>query len=189
MIKGLDKITTSTLFFIRPLGFEVKKLKKIGFINAFLEDSSYNIKYENAIYLLFKIEEGKEIEFDDFFNSVIESNFPLLLDEYAVGEEHVMLVFEFPKEFLKDKELVLEGKYSKLSAEFKELFPDFVESIVDGILIRDYSIYYRIFNKTEDLKTYIEETLGVKLEKDSEVWGIPNLEKEIFNNKILEDVK
>ena len=53
----------------------------------------------------------------------------------------------------------------------------------------EISLQYRVFNKTEDLKTYWEEKLGVDFDDDWEVWDGFDLDKETLNlDKIKEHV-
>ena len=44
---------------------------------------------------------------------------------------------------------------------------------------------YRIFNKTEDLKLYWEEKIGIEFDEDMEIWQGWIEEKEILHPKIL----
>ena len=59
--------------------------------------------------------------------------------------------------------------------------------IKSGAYQRDeISLQYRVFNKTEDLKQYWEDKLGVDFDPSMEVWNGWDDEKEILN---LENVK
>ena len=100
----------------------------------------------------------------------------------------VVLVYQLSSKHEKDFKLVKEGKYSKTSKQFQEIFPKVVKILRNGLHKDEISLQYRIFNKTEDLKLYWEEKIGVELDEDMEIWQGWIEEKEILHPKILEHV-
>ena len=59
----------------------------------------------------------------------------------------------------------------------------------NGNYVTKITLQYRIFNKTDDLRDFWEEKLGVELPDDSEVWTIYNEDNEILKlDKIKSNV-
>ena len=63
LVESAGKYTNTSLFLVRGLDLSVTELKKIGFINAFLDDMAHEPHYKNAIYLLFKPEDMSDFTF------------------------------------------------------------------------------------------------------------------------------
>lgn len=159
------EFVTKTSYYLLPMiGINFKLFCDYGFIDAYLGDGlrSYPSK---AMYLLFAPEYTEE--FAEFCERVREhENF---IDDYDVDDEHVMIVFKIPKKYHEDVELFKQGKFSKISKEYvKTSFKDFKDP------------RRKVFDRDKYLKLKVEEFLGVNLEDDAELEGIPLPEKEIF---------
>ena len=110
------------------------------------------------------------------FESALRSfkNFKLAEDpnEYCVKFE-----FNVPNKLLKDFDHFIEGKYSKLSTDYKMQILKFhkldIQSQVASILF-----------KSESRRLALNKKLGVELDENAELLSIIDLEREIFN---LED--
>ena len=76
--------------------------------------------------------------------------------------------------------LVKQGKYSKTSIAFKNIFPKTVKALQGGFKREEQSIQHRIFTKSKELKDFWEEHLGVELDDDMEFWQGWIEEKEIL---------
>jgi capsule polysaccharide export protein KpsE/RkpR len=50
------------------------------------------------------------------------------------------------------------------------MFPKVIKIKKNGLHKDEISLQYRIFNKTEDLRKYWEEKLGVEFDDSMEVW-------------------
>jgi len=174
------KFTNTTLFLLPALNILNDDLSKAGFINAYLGDNGYEIEYKNSLYLLFKPSGSSDIEdFIDKYKEVIH-------DDYNIGD-HVMIVFKFPKDFIKEYKYFKQGKYSKFSKTYINLyFPFSKETKVDGKVIKEHTLFYHIFNKTKWIKDWWNTRLGYDNEhelKMDEWWDIPNEEKEVYRYK------
>jgi len=85
--------------------------------------------------------------------------------------------------------LIYEGKYSKTSKKFQSIFPKIVKLKLNGLHKDEISLQYRVFNKTEDLRQYWEDKLGVEFDEEWEVWDGFNEEQETLNlDKLKENV-
>jgi hypothetical protein len=81
------------------------------------------------------------------------------------------------------------GKYSKTSREFQAMFPKIIKIKKNGLHKDEISLQYRIFNKTEDLKKFWEEKLGVEFDDSMEVWqGFIEENETLDINKLKEHV-
>lgn len=161
-------------------------LKDNGFINGYSRDGSRDIQYENSIYLLFK---PKDLDkFRGFLDGEYERT-KNVIDDYDYEDGYVVVVYELNGKFKKDFALVREGLYSKTSPEFQAKFPKIVKIKRGGLHKDEISLQYRVFNKTEDLRKYWEDKLGVDFDEEWEVWDGFDLDKETLNlDKIKENV-
>ena len=171
---------------VPTLGINKELLKDNGFINAYSRDGNRDIQYENSIYLLFK---PKDLDkFRGFLDGEYERT-KNVIDDYDYEDGYVVVVYELNSKFKKDFALVREGLYSKTSPEFQAKFPKIVKIKRGGLHKDEISLQYRVFNKTEDLRKYWEEKLGVDFDEEWEVWDGFDLDKETLNlDKIKENV-
>lgn len=180
------KKTITSVFMVPTLEINKELLKDNGFINGYSRDGSRDIQYENSIYLLFK---PKDLDkFRGFLDGEYERT-KNVIDDYDYEDGYVVVVYELNGKFKKDFALVREGLYSKTSPEFQAKFPKIVKIKRGGLHKDEISLQYRVFNKTEDLRKYWEDKLGVDFEEEWEVWDGFDLDKETLNlDKIKENV-
>jgi hypothetical protein len=179
------KKTITSIFILPTLKIGKERLMNNGFINAYSKDGHKEIQYENCIYLLLK---PKNL---DLFREFLDQEYARtksILDDYAYEDGYVVLVYDLDENFKKDFDLVRQGKYSKTSLKFQNLFPKSVNVIRNGVYVDETSLQYRVFNKTEDLIKYWEEKLDVTFEKDQEIWEMFVEEKETLNLNNLKNV-
>jgi hypothetical protein len=161
------KKTITSIFFVPTLSISRDDLKENGFINGYVNDASKDVQYENCVYLLFH---PKNLDkFKEFLDNEYERT-KSIIDDYDYAEGFVVVVYELNKRYDKDFTLIKQGKYSKTSKYFQTLFPKIIK-LKSGNTHHDHiSLQYRIFNKTEDLKEYWEDKLGVEFDNDLEYW-------------------
>jgi hypothetical protein len=168
--------TLTSIFMAPTLGIDLSILKENGYINAYSMDSEMH--HEDAIYLLFK--PADNTEFRDFLEAEYDRTEDII-EDYDYPGGHVVIVYRLNPDFKKDFDLIRLGKYSKTSKSFQKLFPLHIKTPKKD---DEYSLQYRIFNKTPDLVTFIEDKYDVKLFKEAEVWEMFEIEKETLNLKI-----
>ena len=180
------KKTITSIFMVPTLGINKELLKDNGFINGYSRDGNREIQYEGSIYVLFK---PKNLDkFREFLDGEYERT-KSVIDDYDYENGYVVVVYELNSKFKKDFALVREGLYSKTSEQFQTTFPKIVKIKRNGLSKDEISIQYRIFNKTEDLKKYWEDKLGIDFDDEWEVWDGFQLENETLNlNKLKENV-
>ena len=171
------KKTISTIFIVPTLKISTDSLNENGFINAYEFDEGQDVPYPNAVYLLFKPRNLHE--FRNFLNEEYERT-TNIIDDYDYGKGFVVVVYKLDKRYLKDFNLVKQGKYSKTSKAFQGLFSKTKKIMKDGNLKEEVSLQFRIFNKTKDLVNFWEDKLGITLSEDQEVWQVYDKEREVL---------
>lgn len=180
-ISSNNKKTITSIFIMPTLGHNFPYLKSLGYIAAYAKDSSQDYQYDDAIYALFK---PSNIE---VFNTFLEKEYNrtnLLIEDYNLDKDHIVLVYKQLSRFKNDYDLIKQGKYSKTSKEFKELFPKYVYLYENGITKEETSIQHKIFNKSKDLIDYWREKVGTDLPEDQELWTTYEIENETLNFNI-----
>ncbi len=180
------KKTITSIFMVPTLGINKELLKDNGFINGYSRDGNRDVQYEGSIYLLFK---PKSLDkFKGFLDGEYERT-KSVIDDYDYEDGYVVVVYELSGKFKKDFALVREGLYSKTSSEFQAKFPKIVKIVREGLHKDEISLQYRVFNKTEDLRKYWEEKLGVDFDEEWEVWDGFDIDKETLNlDKLKQNV-
>jgi hypothetical protein len=161
------KKTITTIFIVPTLGIDRERLRDNGFINAFIKDGAKDVQYENSVYLLFnpKHPDKFKLFLDDEYERTKS-----VLDDYDYEDGFIVVVYQLNPKFKKDFGLIKMGRYSKTSPEFQKLFPKIVKIVRNGLDKDEISLQYRVFNKTEDLKKYWEDKIGVEFDDKMEVW-------------------
>jgi hypothetical protein len=160
------KKTITRIFMLPTIGISKTILESNGFINAYIKDTHREIQYEDVIYLLFK---PINIDrFRDFLDS--EYDRTTILDDYDYEDGFVVVVYQLNLKYKEDFDLIRQGKYSKTSFEFQELFPKITKLIKNGLHRDELSLQFRVFNKTHDLVEFQEKRFNMTFGKDQEIW-------------------
>ena len=178
------KRTISTIFIVPTLSIDRTKLKDVGFINGYITDELRDVQYENAVYLLFHPDNLDKFKL--FLDDEYERT-KSVIDDYDYEDGFVVVVYKLDPKFKADYGLVKLGKYSKTSPAFQAMFPKMVKVEKNGLKKDEISLQFRIFNKTEDLKVYWEEKLGIEFDDSMEVWQGWIEEKENLNIQKLKE--
>ena len=163
--------TITSIFMAPTLGIDLSILKENGYLNAY-SMSSY-APHDDAVYLLFK--PLNIVKFNDWLEAEFDRT-EFIIEDFDHPGGYVIVVYKLNPDFKKDFDLIKLGKYSKTSRSFQKLFPLKVQ--IEGKKEEDYSLQYRIFNKTPDIVELLETKYDITLNKDSEVWELFELEKE-----------
>jgi hypothetical protein len=180
------KKTITSIFIVPTLSIGKERLVDNGYINGYIKDGRKEVQYENCVYLLFKPENLDK--FREFLDNEYERT-KSIVDDYDYEDGYVVIVYMLNSKLDKDFELIKQGKYSKTSPKFQEIFPKIVKLKKNGLYRDEISLQYRIFNKTEDLRKYWEDLLDTEISEDMEVWSTFIEEDETLNlDKIKEHV-
>ena len=87
---------------------------------------------------------------------------------------YVVFILNVPKKQTRNFKKFMRGKYSKLSARYKDAIEDFHAFAPTGTIMQ-------VVHKMEPRRKLLEGLLGCTLEDDSELMSIITLEKEILN--------
>ena len=103
---------------------------------------------------------------------------------YDVDSFSVVYRFAIPKEFQKDVETFLEGKYSGLSEKLKNRIRIFFSSNVNPEYVAKI---LQVLYRSEKLRKKWEEDLGIKISEKAELESKPNKEQEIWTKQLEEN--
>ena len=170
--------TITSIFIVPTLKIGSERLLGNGYVNGFIKDGKKEVQYEDCAYLLFQPTDLNK--FKMFLDEEYQRT-KSIVDDYDYEGGYVVLVYELDGKWANDFALVKQGKYSKTSDAFKNLFPKTVKIIKNGLRRDEVSLQYRIFRKANDLREFWEEKLGVEFDESMEVWQGWIEEKEILN--------
>jgi hypothetical protein len=178
--------TITTIFIVPIFSIGKERLTNNGFVNGFIKDSRRDVQYKDSVYLLFKPEDLDK--FKVFLDGEYERT-KQIIDDYDYEEGYVVVVYQISHRLLPDIELIKQGKYSKTSSKFQQIFPKIVTIKKNGFQKDELSLQYRVFNKTEDLKQFWEDKFDVVFDDDMEVWsGFSEAYETLDLDKIKEHV-
>jgi len=171
MIDEKYKQANVSEIFLKPLlTIRHEKLKDLNYLNTYLfngmEESDYGY---DVIYLLFDVDDLKL----DLFLQEEEDKGSIILEKYCYGNFR-LISFLLPVHFKEDYQKIIEGKYSKVSHEFKKLFPKF------AVGKTSISLQYMVFNKDKYLKEYWEKEFNTVFTPEMEYWKLYDINKETF---------
>ncbi len=176
--------TITSIFMVPTLKIDKEHFHENNFINAYLEDVRRDVQYKNAVYLLFK--PGNLDKFREFLDKEYERTKDIL-DDYDYEDGFVVVVYKLDNKWKKDFGLIKEGLYSRTSKDFQNVFPKIVKLKKGSVHRDDISLQFRIFNKTDELRTYWEDRLDVQFTDDMELWrGFSYDEEKLDLDKIKE---
>lgn len=165
-----------------------KLLMTTRFLNSYLIDSDLaNEEYNEGPYVFLIIKPYQDTDFDAFYNTIL--SYENYVDEYErLG--YVIMVFRIPDKLLEDYNKIMNGKYSEISKEARQL-------IMGNCFFSSKPKFIpMILSKSVALKTSWEERLsfiGPDIDSpadlgDQEVWGIITKDKETFNKAKLQEI-
>jgi hypothetical protein len=173
---GVENLTSATLFLLRGIGLKALEMKKIGFINAYIDDIHHEPHYDKSLYLLFKPENIEDLS---LFVGQEKLRTAALVEDYDYDGGYVVLVYKFPYQYHREWDHFLKGEWSLFSAKYAELFPKEVSlKTRTGIPKKEVSIWNLVFNRLPELKEFWEKRIDVVLDDEMELWSIPDMNKE-----------
>ena len=175
--------TVTSIFIVPTLKIDRDSLKDNGYINGYLSDVRRDVQYKGAVYLLFKPDNLDK--FREFLDSEAQRT-KNLLDDYDYEDGFVVVVYKLDNKWKADFLLIKEGKYSKTSKEFQNVFPKVLKVMRNGLHKDQVALQHKIFKKTEDLRQYWEDRLGIIFDEEMEVWEGFIIENETLN---LDNIK
>lgn len=171
----------NTIFMVPTLGISGKQIEAHNLINAYSKDEEKDeYSLNKHVFLLFK---PKNMDNFQWFIDEEYDRTEDILEDYNVDKNLVILVYKLNEKFKEDFDLVREGKYSKTSEKFQNLFKKTKTVVEKGESVDTLSLQWKIFTKDETLREFWEgdDMIGAKIPRDQEVWPGYNLEKETLS--------
>jgi len=136
-------------------------------------------KFNDKGYVFVVCRNYRDIDFDRFYSTV--QAFPNYIDDYD-NKDYIVFVFSINEDFKEDYNLILEGRYSKLSLAAKKL-------ILSNNYFSDKALVLPlILNKAVVLKDHWEKRLSnpwsIAVLGEQEVWPIINTNKEVLDKEV-----
>lgn len=195
-----------TTMFVLPMvemNYKMRWLSKY-LKNAFLDDGGIEHDFIRPVFLLMKVKNYKEKDWQDFCKSVLTLDIlrQSYITDYYIGQEDghnlVMYVFNVSAKWAEDYDLFLQGMYSKMSDRYKSIFSREVylttgekrESQVWGALHKSDTLKDTVVKEFINPSTSTAEDV-ISLRRDmntwEEIWDKPQLREETFRFKEKED--
>jgi len=176
------EMTVTNLFLVPPLGIGRERLRLQNLIDAYIKDAGSDLEYTDVVYLLFKPD---DMELFQEFVEEERQRTDLLIDEYDYAGGFIVLVYKTHPEDREDIELIFKGQYSKISQRYKKKIPAVVKQVIRGLHKDSISLQYEIIAKSQNVRDWWKKELDIDIPEGSEVWSIPDLEKEtLYIDKI-----
>ncbi len=183
-----NKISVFLTKFIFSHNFDT--LKRTGYIDSYTKDPNIMdiVTLGERQRLLFLLFRNKKLCSENLKKIVLElAIVPVqVVFSYELVNDYCMIAIDFPEEYTPDYDHIVNGRYSKLSENFKKGFPvsrDVFNSNKERVGA-EYTIYYHIFNKTDWLRNFWLERLDLmELDSKLELWTKPDEKELIFNIK------
>jgi len=197
--------TKTSLFLLPMLGLTLKNsfIRK-HLLNAYLDDLEFTHDFKRPIFILLKTKSFKDPSFEELVNifrqkKEIKIDYDLgvqLIDD--IKYNLVMFVFECPEKWIKDYYCFKSGHYSKMSDEYKNLFPREtidkdkkpVESLMWGVMHKSdfrknqVALHFTVKDNLGKPKNLVEyNRLRKEIETYPEIWDGLNPKEEIYNFK------
>ena len=173
--------------YLLPLLSEYVILEPLYFknINTYIFDDK--TLYNNSIFVFFEYKKGKNAKIEKYEQELVQS---MLFQDIIYSDNYsTCFVFNFPKKFIGEYYLFLQGKYSEYSNYAKTLIVEFYTELYNGNLnaIDFLMTVKQVLFKDEKLKQKIEKDLGVVLDSNAELTSIMNMRDETLTIKKEEE--
>ena len=176
----IHMLTKSAIFIMPFLGYDRDYFKwNSVFCNCFIGTENEGT-YGDRVYLLYRFSGQAWFA---AFEQLIKSKHNCI-NAIDVDSAHVLFEFSFPEEYEEDKELILEGKYSKISQKAKDRLISFHNSSRDKPL---YQILYKSPKRRKQMEQQLSVDTPVFIKEDAELFDKFEPEKEIYLNKYKVD--
>jgi len=174
-----SKKNKSRTYFI-PLINDYVEIHKSLLVDSYLFDINkpeFNIPIVEGVFIMFKWSDNDVHR--QYEQRLLDC--PYLREHYDVDTEHYMVYLKFPLDFLIDVDIILKGKYSKISEQSKRSILRYWQTGMNS------DIYGTLY-KTPVRKKKLEDMIGITLDEEAELASVINLHEETFNRTIKNTV-
>lgn len=161
----MEEYTKTTSYIAPMISENLSPFKEFNFLNCYLGDHGYDVKYEDALYLRVAPE-----EFNTGFKKLTEQvrKSKEYITDYDLPNREVMFVFQIGTQYKQDLEHFKNGKYSKIDRNYVE--KNFLQN----------SKRYKVLTRDPEYRVMLEELLSIHLPANAELASIPEASTEIF---------
>lgn len=167
---NIAELSKSSMFIMPFIGYSRRYFRwDSDFVNCFV--ATEDNPNERAIYLWYRYRPTLEMEaFEGKIKDNMEYRETIDVDKY-----HVLYKYSVPKRYLKDFNLILEGRYSYISSIAKERILDFHSSSRDRPL-------GNILHRDPERRKKMEKDLDIVIPPSADLHDPPYLEEETYKN-------
>lgn len=164
-VRGEVRVRNKSSVFILPLiGLDDYR----GIIDTYLATDDSIGGFDGEIHVLTKNENLAYCKNDNYVR-------------YREVEEGYLFTFRVPDEYIRDYDIFLAGKYSKMSNNAKKKICDL--ACRNSIKKHKDTVVYGVLYRTVSRRKYIEDLVGEKIPADAEYSSIIDPVKEIYGRK------
>lgn len=178
------EFTSSTLWLLPMYRISMAEWKRAGITDAYLQDEVKTDKmYEGlTVRLLFQVDEQKYQLIEDAISTI-----PEFLDMYGLGDELIVVVLRIPEEFEGDYELIMQGEYSSLSPEYRELVSDrLIDNKAGTYKTNGKRLQLLIMEKSSQVKQLVAKTaITIDNIAEGQVWEKFDMKREVITERII----
>ena len=176
----LRKWSSTSLFIVPLLGKQIISLDQ--FAGSFIKDEVRGIDYNRGVYVLFKVKDKDKFR---IFLEEERNRGSRIIEEYDYKNSHTMVVYQYSKEFERDVEIILSGKFSKTSNFYQNSIPKTFKVTKAGVSKDMPTFQHCVFKKFPEYIDYWRDLYGLEINyKEDEVWHLYK-EREIFTQEKL----
>lgn len=184
----LKNLNTSSFFYYPLLGIDEKYNEFL--VNTFFYNSAYP-ELPEVYYILYKFDghisrTGTLYSKSTVLNPIYENLEKLLIshEDYYFHDdinkgEYILFCFLINENLSDTYNKILNGKYSEIDSNHKTMCINFWKN----------PSIFQILNKDEKFRVERSEFLGIEIPKGQEVWSIPDVNNETFNESKLTSIK
>lgn len=159
------EILNKSYSYLIPLLNQHIKISKEWFI--LLKNVYTRFRDESKVIVLV-YEKYESEDFENYLNKLKQSN----LFKYSLEEEEmIILIFNFPEEYLEEYEYYNCGKFSKFNNDSKLKILNYLLDVHNARITNKVK---NVLYKNSKLRQQLEKKLNMDIDKDAELSSIPN---------------
>lgn len=188
MNKKKINFTATDMWLLPMFRIPHKEWQRAGLQNSYLQDSVFEKTYEGlTVRLLFKVDEEKYQLIEDAISTI-----PEFKDMYGHGAEIIVVVLRIPEEFESDYDLIIQGKYSNLSPEYRDLVSDKLDSVMNEAAYKSNGkrLQMLVIEKNSKVKSVAAKVIqNMDNVAEGQIWEKPVLEQETITAQIIKQLQ
>lgn len=169
-VSGMYVKNKSFTYIMPMLGSSYQDFSNVK--GCFIRHEDYP-ELETSVFVIVKL---PEIDFQDYIKKAEKHKQFKHCD--LIGGEHALLFFDVPKEYLNDYTYFVNGKYSKLSENYKRKIIGFWDA-------RNISNVIDVLYKNEKAFKRLEAQYDIEIPRDIEASSVLDMDKETYKKDTI----